>query len=253
MSALAIDAEMNHVIAPVSRDDCWAWPVAALAAPYAPAGAINLNVAGRRVVGPLQGFGQLWQKTYRVRLHGAGVTPAEVMRVWKEHFKDFWPRGNHFYPSLTGIAPGEVALLDLAMPGGARLSTGMLVIYADDESFTLMTPQGHMESGWITFSAYVEDGVTVAQVESLARANDPFFEVGFLVFAHRTQERFWQQTLRSLAARFGVDGRVWMARACLDPDWQWSYAWNAWHNAAIRTALYLAAAPLRALGGARRG
>ena len=117
---------------------------------------------------------------------------------------------------------GESALtvtsrMDLAMPAGARLSTGMLVIYEDDESFTLMTPQGHMESGWITFSAYVEDGVTVAQVESLARANDPFFEVGFLLFAHRSQERFWQHTLRSLAARFGVDGRVSTARACLDP------------------------------------
>ena len=36
-----------------------------------PAGAINLNVAGRRLAGPVQGFGQLWQKTYRVRLHGA--------------------------------------------------------------------------------------------------------------------------------------------------------------------------------------
>ena len=88
---------------------------------------------------------------------------------------------------------------------------------------------------------------------SLARANDPFFEVGFLLFAHRSQERFWRHTLRSLAARFGVDGQVWMARACLDPGWQWSYAWNAWHNAAIRTALYLAAAPLRAIGAARRG
>jgi hypothetical protein len=28
-------------------------------------GATNINVEGRRAVGPLQGFDQLWQKTYR--------------------------------------------------------------------------------------------------------------------------------------------------------------------------------------------
>ena len=26
---------------------------------------------------PIQGFGKMWQKTYRVRLGGASVTPAE--------------------------------------------------------------------------------------------------------------------------------------------------------------------------------
>ena len=44
----------------VGRDDAnWARPVPQLAAPMAPPEAINLNVKGRRVVGPLQGFGQL--------------------------------------------------------------------------------------------------------------------------------------------------------------------------------------------------
>ena len=38
-------------------------------------------------------------------------------------------------------------MLDLGMPGGMKLSTGVLVMYADDESFTLMTPQGHMFAG----------------------------------------------------------------------------------------------------------
>ena len=34
-------------------------------------GATNINVDGRRAVGPLQGFGKMWQKTYRVSLEGA--------------------------------------------------------------------------------------------------------------------------------------------------------------------------------------
>ena len=39
-------------------------------------GATNINVEGRRAVGPLQGFGKLWQKTYRVSLVGAGIYVA---------------------------------------------------------------------------------------------------------------------------------------------------------------------------------
>jgi hypothetical protein len=43
---------------------------------------VNLNVQGRREVGALQGFGKLWQKTYRVRLAG-------VVEAWKENFDKF--------------------------------------------------------------------------------------------------------------------------------------------------------------------
>jgi hypothetical protein len=216
-----------------------------------PPGATNLNVDGRRVTGPLQGFGQLWQKTYRVRLFGSPATPAEVVRAWKADFTNFWPRGNHFYAPLTGIQPGEVALLKLAMPGGMPLSTGMMVIYSDDESFTLMTPEGHMESGWITFSAYAEGGCTIAQVQSIARANDPVYELGFVLFAHRRQEQFWHATLSSLAKHFGVDGDVTVQATCVDPRRQWSRAPNVWLNAAARTTFYLIAAPVRWVGRIR--
>jgi hypothetical protein len=132
----------------------WADPVASLKLGEMPSGAVNLNVEGRRAVGPLQGFGRMWQKTYLVRLSGAEVTPTETIKVWKERFADFWPGKNRFYALQTGIAPGEFALLNLAAPGGMPLSTGVVVIYADDESFTFMTPEGHMFSGWITFSAH---------------------------------------------------------------------------------------------------
>ena len=74
-----------------------------------PAKAMNLNVEGRRLVGPVQGFGQLWQKRYRIRLDGAAETPEEVIATWKSEFGSFWPKGNSFYGPITGIAPGEVA------------------------------------------------------------------------------------------------------------------------------------------------
>jgi hypothetical protein len=119
----------------------WAKDVTRLRLGEVPAEAVNLNVTGKRVVGPVQGFGKLWQKTYRVELPGAPHTPAEVITAWKAAFASFWPDSGRFYGKLTGIDPGDVALLNLSA-GGMKLSTGILVLYADDESFTFMTPRG---------------------------------------------------------------------------------------------------------------
>jgi hypothetical protein len=222
----------------------WARPVDKFDAGAAPAHAINLNVAGRRATGPLQGFGQMWQKTYRIRLTGAQVTPQEVIREWKAHFPEFWPKGNNFYACMTNIEPGEVAVLNLAMPGGMKLSTGVRVIYADDESFSFMTPQGHQFASIITFSAYDEDGTTVVQIQPLLRASDPIYEMGVRVgFVFRTEDRFWHATLRNLAAYLGVkdvkDLTIEQKNVMIDRHVQWSEARNVWHNAAIRTAVYM--------------
>ena len=128
----------------------------------------------------MQGFGKIWQKTYRVELTGDGRRrPPRSSRTWKATSGSFWPAGNRFYGPLTGIEPGEVALLNLAMPGGLELSTGVLVLYADDESFTLMTPEGHMFAGWITFSAATRAGRPGRRrPRSSMRANDPLYELG---------------------------------------------------------------------------
>src|SRR3954470_8675641 len=173
--------------------DAWAKPVAHLEVTGVEPGSSGSNVAGRRPTSPVQGSGRMWQKTYRIRLEGADVRPAEVIEVWKRDFPTFWPKGNRFFAPLAGIAPGEVAVLDLTMPGGLKLSTGVLVLYADDESFTLMTPEGHMFAGWITFSAAERDDSTVAQVQVLMRASDPLYELGMPIIGHRSEDRFWQQ------------------------------------------------------------
>jgi len=227
----------------------WAKQASTFTVSHVPTGALNLNVEGRQALSPLQGFGQMWQKTYRVYLRGANVQPAEVIKVWKENFPNFWPKGNRFYVPLTGIAPGEVALINMMIPGGIPLSTGVLVLYADDESFTLMTPQGHTFAGWITFSAYEDDGSTVAQVQVLLRSYDPIYEIFFRFFgASKSEDRFWQHTLASLAAYFGVEDQVETVVKCVDSKVQWSEAKNIWHNSAIRTMLYKITAPFRWLG-----
>jgi hypothetical protein len=232
---------------PVGLQDGWAAPVERLALQHAPEGAISLNVKGRRLAGPLQGFGQLWQKTYRVRLAGAAVTPAQVIQGWKENFGRFWPDNATFYPPFQGLNPGDVALFDATGPGGIPLmSTGVMVLYADEESFTFINPEGHLFAGWVTFSAHEQDEAIVAQVQLLIRANDPFYEIGFrLGILHKVEDQIWHHTLTSLARHFGVTGQVSQEVSCLDARVQWSQAGNLWKNAGMHTALYVAAAPWR--------
>jgi hypothetical protein len=244
--------EMNESVHPVGgapgRDlGAWAKPMSRLHVETLPVGAINLNVEGRRLVGPLQGFGQMWQKTFAVRLIGVDVTPTELIRVWKAHFSEFWPKGNTFYAPLAGIAPGEIAVLMLSPQGPApRLSTGVRVIYADDESFTFMAPEGHVLAGWITFRAFRDaDGTTVAQAQALERTSDPIYEVAAVLGFHAVNNRFWQATLCNLAAHFGVQAEVDTQAVCVDRRLQWSKVTNVWQNAALRTVLYACAGPLR--------
>jgi hypothetical protein len=187
----------------------------------------------------------MWQKTYRVRLPADRVSATELIAAWKQRFPEFWPDGNSFYSPLTGIEPGEVALLNMTLPGRVKLSTGVMVLYADEESFTLMTPQGHMFAGWITFSATELEGETVAQAQVLMRASDPIYEVGLTLGGHRREDAFWQHTLTQLAAHFGEPGEVDTQVVCVDRRRQWSKWRNIWHSAAIRSTLYTLAAPAR--------
>ena len=122
--------------------------------------------------------------------------------------KAFWPSGNRFYGSARGIAPGETAVLNIAGPGGLPIATGIFVLYADERSFTFSSPEGHILGGWITFSAYEEDGATVAQVQALFRGGDVLYELGFMTgMAHKAEDTFWGKTLGALAAHFGAASR----------------------------------------------
>ncbi|MEJ2749341.1 MAG: hypothetical protein P8183_15770, partial [Anaerolineae bacterium] len=171
----------------------WAKLVDTLSVGDTPDEAINLNVQGKRVSGPLQGFGQLWQKTYKLRLHDVETTPADVVGLLKAKLPDFMPANSRFYPSITGVQPGEVIIINATMPGvPGTISTGVMILYADDEAFTVMTPEGHPESGFNTFSAYEADETVIAQIQSLARANDPVYEFGFrFMGGSKEQEKIW--------------------------------------------------------------
>jgi hypothetical protein len=131
-----------------------------------------------------------------------------------------------------------------------------------------MTPQGHPESGWVTFSTSLEDDEIVCQVQTMTRANDPLYEYSFRLFGSRAQDRIWTHVLEALAAHLcaveqtqaesspdpearrasGADekgAQVEVIKLCLDPRVQWSEAKNIWQNAAIRTLFYTLSAPIR--------
>jgi len=224
----------------------WAKAVSRLNVSEVPAGAAGINVSGKRLAGPIQGFGKMWQKTYQVAVPGSLVSPTDLVATWKQRFSEFWPAGNHFYAPLTGIEPGEVALIGMSLPGKMTLSTGVMVLYADEESFTLMTPQGHMFAGWITLSATTRGTDTVAQAQVLMRASDPVFEVALTLGGHRQEDKFWQATMTSLAETMGATGAsVDTQVVCVDKRRQWSRWTNVWHSSAIRSTIYTMTTPFR--------
>jgi hypothetical protein len=82
------------------------------------------------------------------------------------------------------------------------------------------------------------------------RASDPIFELALMMGGHRQEDRFWSQTLGNVAAHFGhpeaaVDTKV----VCVDKKRQWSRWRNVWHSSAIRSAIYMLEAPVRAVRG----
>jgi hypothetical protein len=236
----------------------WAPPVDRIHVQNAPEGLTTINLDGRQAMGALQGFGQLWKKTYKVRLTGLQKSPEEVMQVWKDKFPEFQPPGNRFYPPKTGVKPGEVMIIDSPLPvipplynkpGVVPMTSGVVVIYADDTSFGVMTPEGFPVSGWNNFSVYEEDDNLVAQVQSYERASDPIYEFGFRFMGGAARQEFiWVHVLTSLAQHYGIKGQVSMTRECLDPGIQWSYAGKVFQNAGVRTTLYKLAAPIRWVG-----
>ncbi len=201
----------------------------------------GINVAGRRLTGPVQGFGKMWRKTYWFET-GPQLSPETAIATWKKNFGEFWPKASRFKGPLTGLGPGDVALLDVRVGGGVRLSTGVFVLYADERSFTLMTPQGHMFAGWITFSAEARGAATRVQAQALIRANDPLYELAMGLGGHRKEDQFWIHTMTSLASCLGVAPvAVHRRTICVDRRRQWGNAGQVWQNSVIRTMLHSAA------------
>jgi hypothetical protein len=206
------------------------------------------NLEGKRVSGPQQGFGRLWQRIYHADL-GRAVSPEQVIADWRANFGSYWPRAARFYGTSAKIQPGDVAPL-----GSAGFTSGILVIYADDTSFTFVTPEGHMFAAFITFSAERsgEPGFesTVAEIRILLRCSDPIFESMWPIL--RPGENYmWTQTLRNLAAAHGVPNvTVAEETECVDRRRRWKNWRNIRDNSGIHTVWHAVSTPFRSRSGA---
>ena len=197
----------------------------------------ELDLGDQRAVGPEEGFGPLWRKIHRIRLTGSSASPEQVITDWKAHFGEFWPGDNRFFGVITSLAPGELAVISLEMPAAVTLSSGVILAESNARGFTLITPKGHMLAGRLHFSTNAETGPTTAEVDMRIRAADPLFELGMVLFGHRRENKFWEQTLRNLADSFNVPGELETLVICEDRGYQWSRARNILHNGLIRNGL----------------
>ena len=242
-------------VASSSKNESWAKPTHHISVSGAPKEAMNINVEGRHLVSPLQGFGQLWQKTFRIRLSGLNKSPVEVMSIWKANFQKFQPPENKFYPTMSGIKPGEAILIEgkvpplPGMPSILPVATGVMVLYADDGMFTVMNPEGHPLCGWNTFSVFDDEGVLYAQVQEQSRPSDPLYELFFrFLGSSAQQDKIWLHVLTQLAAYFDIHEPVEVTKTLMDPSVQWSQASNITKSAAIRTVFYVLGTPIRWIG-----
>jgi anti-anti-sigma factor len=218
----------------------WARSVERLSIRDIPAEAMNINVDGRETTSPITGFGRLWDKKYRLRIHDTALDPQQIISLWRSEFPRFWPSGNRFFPSgKASIVPGTAAVLNLALPGGLVLATGLMVIYADETSFSFMTIQGHILSGWITFSSFRHNDATLIQVNPIFRAGDPLMELSMRLGAAKQEDQFWHATLGNLAQRLDVQGELSQQDVLIDPRVRWPAFKNLWYSAAIRSSLYM--------------
>jgi hypothetical protein len=236
--------EAQPTVPVLSNDADWALNIEHLLVPQMPSEAINLNVNHRRTAGPQQGFGQLWEKTYHIDLTDARMAPVQIIETVKKHFTLLQPEENRFYPSVNGIKPGEIVLINARTPGG-MVATGVRVLYAGDTTFTFITPQGHPEAGWVTFKAFVENGCTIMQIRGLARASDPVYEMAFRIVGSSLQQQIWMHVLQSLAKLTTSSANPQVNKQCLDESLQWSRFFNVFQNAQIWSILYTITHPFK--------
>ncbi|MGQ9655056.1 MAG: FAD-dependent oxidoreductase [Thermodesulfobacteriota bacterium] len=216
--------------------DFWARPVETFPGLGLREEALDLNLKGRRVSAVMTGFGSLWQKTYELRVHGLHLGAEELMGIFRENFSRLQAPFNRFHTGPSGLKPGAVLAIHSKTPGG-YISTGVMVLFADPCCFSLITPQGHPEAGWMSFRALVEKDTPVVQIVGFGRASDLFFEVAYRVLGSRMQVKTWTHVLAALAEHLGVQADIRIREERVDSRFQWGRATNLWMNAQIRTLL----------------
>jgi cytochrome P450 len=130
----------------------WAHDITTLKVAAMPAEAVNLNVEGKRSVGPLQGFGSMWEKTYRARF--SRQEPCVRLRMGRSDIPSIYEAPligslRHFGANRLGFLShvaetcGDIGLFHLGPLRAILLNSPELI------QATLVEQEDAFDKGWI--------------------------------------------------------------------------------------------------------
>jgi hypothetical protein len=152
------------------------------------------------------GFGPLYRRRYRARIHDAEMNAAVLMETIKADPNRVAPGTLAHFQKEQG-EDGELHVGDefvVRMP--APWDGPIRVAEVTPTSFRFLTLDGHLEAGQIEWRAHdEEDDALVFEIESWARAGDRLSYVlhNRVPMAKEVQLHMWTQVLERVAGRVG--------------------------------------------------
>lgn len=154
---------------------------------------------GRQTFG--DGTGDVIRRRYELTFDARGADAAAVMR-WFRGVDEAQSPADYARFSEPIEQAGQTVEVELAGPWNGPVE----VLEVDEHHVALGTLDGHMEAGWIIFSAEdVDDGRVRFTVTSAAKAGDPAFWLLHVVarVGRWVQADMWASLLEGAATAFG--------------------------------------------------
>lgn len=173
--------------------------------------------SGDDVQGVAAGVGSVFERTYRVRIRGAGITPEALLATVASDFNraspvevaEFCERD----PDADGARPGTEYRIRMPGPWDGPVR----VVKQSATSVRLATLEGHMEAGQIEFrTAWVDEpaggdsqGDLFFEIRSVARSGDRAFGALYerVALAREAQLHMWVHFLRRVGELSGGEVR----------------------------------------------
>lgn len=146
------------------------------------------------------GTGPLLQRDYWAVIQGCRVEPKEVVEFIRSRFHQLAPEGlvrfaNDSHPDGP-LCVGDSMTVRIRMARKCRV----LVTDINDLSMTIVTVNGHPESGKITFGSYRNDrGDVIFHIRSRVRSSSIWHLAGFLSVGDSMQTNTWTDFIDRLA------------------------------------------------------
>lgn len=154
------------------------------------------------------GVGPLYHRRYSIGFTDADLDPVELMQHIRADVNSAVPTDLAQFEGRDGGDPGAVEVGEeflVRLPG--PWNGPVRVVDIDDHSFTLMTLEGHMEAGQISFrtGTHPEHGWTTFEIQSFARSGSRMFSLLYdrLPFAREMQLHMWASFCEKVAALAG--------------------------------------------------